>query len=210
MIHYDVCGTSRDCFRVLHDARGLSVHFMLDIDGTIYQTLDAKERAFHATIANDRSVGVEIANIGAYPKLEGSPLEKWYAKDEAGRWRITLPASVGSGGVRTEGFVGSPERLVTGPVHGQHLTMFDLTPEQYESLIKLSAALHRALPGIALDYPRGPEGGVKTEALNGQEFAAFKGLLGHWHVQGGKVDPGPAFDWERVVAGAKRELGEAR
>src|SRR5262245_43453849 len=39
VIHYDVCGTSRACFRVLHDTRGLSVHFLLDVDGTIYQTL---------------------------------------------------------------------------------------------------------------------------------------------------------------------------
>ena len=30
VIHYDVCGTSRRCFEVLHDIRGLSVHFMLD------------------------------------------------------------------------------------------------------------------------------------------------------------------------------------
>src|SRR4051794_30390223 len=45
VIHFDVCGTSRRCFEVLQDRRGLSVHFMLDIDGTIYQTLDLKERA---------------------------------------------------------------------------------------------------------------------------------------------------------------------
>jgi len=38
------------CFKVLHDHRDLSVHFMLDLDGTIYQTLDLKERAWHATI----------------------------------------------------------------------------------------------------------------------------------------------------------------
>lgn len=29
------------------------------------QTLDVKERAWHATTANDRSVGVEMCNIGA-------------------------------------------------------------------------------------------------------------------------------------------------
>ena len=67
VIHFDVCGTSRRCFEVLQDRRVLSVHFMLDIDGTIYQTLDLKERAWHATVANTRSVGIEIANIGAYP-----------------------------------------------------------------------------------------------------------------------------------------------
>ncbi len=206
VIHYDVCGVSRDCFRVLHDARGLSVHFMLDIDGTIYQTLDVKERAFHATIANDRSVGIEIANMGAYPKLEGSPLEKWYARDEAGRWRVTLPGAKGDGGVRTAGFVGYPERLVTGELQGQELTMFDLTKEQYEALIKLTAALHRALPGIGLEYPRGAEGGVDPQTLSPEAFASFKGMLGHWHIQKNKVDPGPAFDWDRVIEGAKREL----
>ncbi len=49
VLHFDVCGTSAQCFYVLHDRRGLSVHFMLDVDGTIYQTLDVKERAWQAT-----------------------------------------------------------------------------------------------------------------------------------------------------------------
>src|SRR3954469_12618492 len=66
VIHFDVCGVSRQCFKVLHDYRDLSVHFMLDLDGTIYQTLDLKERAFHATSSNTRSIGIEIANMGAY------------------------------------------------------------------------------------------------------------------------------------------------
>src|ERR1041385_5521765 len=43
VIHFDVCGVSRECFRILQDYRDLSVHFMLDLDGTIYQTLDLKE-----------------------------------------------------------------------------------------------------------------------------------------------------------------------
>jgi len=76
VIHYDVCGTSAQCFFILHDVRDLSVHFMLDVDGTIYQTLDLKERAWHATIANSRSVGIEIANIGAYPvNSKDNPLD---------------------------------------------------------------------------------------------------------------------------------------
>mmetsp|Transcript_27132 Transcript_27132/g.59280 ORF Transcript_27132/g.59280 Transcript_27132/m.59280 type:complete len:200 (-) Transcript_27132:1033-1632(-) len=65
VIHYDGCGTARRCFRVLHDERALSCHFIIDLDGTIYQTLDCKERAWHATIANDCSVGIEICNLGA-------------------------------------------------------------------------------------------------------------------------------------------------
>ena len=80
VIHFDARGTSRRCFEVLHDIRGLSVHFMLDLDGTIYQTLDVKEQAWHATIANGRSIGIEIANIGAYPPAESGPLEQWYRR----------------------------------------------------------------------------------------------------------------------------------
>ncbi|MHC4848226.1 MAG: N-acetylmuramoyl-L-alanine amidase [Planctomycetota bacterium] len=67
VVHYDAAGTSARCFEVLHNLRGLSSHFMLDTDGTIYQTLDVKERAWHAGKANDVSVGIEIANLGAYP-----------------------------------------------------------------------------------------------------------------------------------------------
>ena len=34
VIHYDVCGIAKQCFNILHDHRNLSVHFMLDLDGT--------------------------------------------------------------------------------------------------------------------------------------------------------------------------------
>jgi N-acetyl-anhydromuramyl-L-alanine amidase AmpD len=205
VLHYDVCGTSRTCFRVLHDMRGLSVHFMLDIDGTIYQTLDVKERAWHATIANDRSVGIEIAHIGAYPALDARPLTEWYGPDETGRTRITIPERVGDGGVRTPGFVGYPARAepVSGTINGSELVMWDLTPEQYDSLIKLTAALHRALPGIELQYPKGPDGRVLDRVLDADEFRSFRGVLAHWHVQRNKIDPGPAFDWDKVVGGAR-------
>ncbi len=91
VLHYDVCGTSRRCFEVLHDLRGLSVHFMLDLDGTIYQTLDLKEKAWHATIANSRSIGIEIANIGAYPLNETATLSEWYRPGADGKVRIVDP-----------------------------------------------------------------------------------------------------------------------
>ena len=41
---------SKGTFRVLHDERALSVHFMLDVDGTIYQTLDVKVRMYSANL----------------------------------------------------------------------------------------------------------------------------------------------------------------
>lgn len=212
VLHYDVCGTSRTCFRVLHDMRGLSVHFMLDLDGTIYQTLDVKERAWHATIANDRSVGIEIANIGAYPSADARPLREWYASDGSGRPVVTVPERYGDGGIRTPGFRGAPARPgpVSGTINGTDLVMYDLTPEQYESLIRLTAALHIALPNIPLDYPRARSGAVLDRSLDADEFRSFRGVLGHWHVQRNKIDPGPAMDWDRVVDGARGLVNQRR
>jgi len=211
VIHYDVCGTSRTCFRVLHDVRGLSVHFMLDIDGTIYQTLDVKERAWHATKANTRSVGIEIANIGAYPNENARPLQEWYETDAAGQTRITVPARLGDGGVRSPERAAEPARdqPIAGTINGSPLVMYDLTDAQYESLIRLTAALHRALPGIELDYPRGPDGRVLPRVLDDDDFRSFRGLLAHWHVQENKIDPGPAFDWQRVIHGARAIVRDA-
>lgn len=204
VMHYDVAGTSRACFHTLHDDRCLSVHFMLDIDGTIYQTLDVKERAWHATISNDRSVGIEIANIGAYADSEKNPFSRWYTTDEHGT-RLTVPARA-AGGVLTPSFVGRPSRAepVVGEINGRKLTQYDLTPEQYAALIKLTAALHAALPKIALDCPRDTNGLPLTRTLTPDEWSSFSGVLGHFHVQANKSDPGPAFDWERVLTGARR------
>jgi N-acetylmuramoyl-L-alanine amidase len=211
VVHYDVSGTSRQCFKILHDRRGLSVHFLLDIDGTIYQTLDVKERAWHATKANDRSVGIEIAHIGAYERVGGTPLESWYARDTFG-FRINLPEWMGDGGVRTPGFVGRPAspRFAEGEINGRSLVQPDFTPEQYESLIRLTAALCTVLPGIECDYPRDETGAPLAGVMSDDAFDAYSGVLGHQHVQGNKIDPGPAFDWERVIGGARRIMERNR
>ncbi len=219
VIHYDACGTSRQCFRVLHDVRGLSVHFMLDIDGTIYQTLDVKERAWHAGTANDRSVGVEIANIGAYGEAEKDPFDRWYAREflparrgtvgNPFRTRITVPADMGDGGVRIAGFIGYAARpeMVLGRVQGRVLRQYDFTPQQYDSLVKLTATLCTVLPEIRCDYPRDGQGALVREKLPDDRLAAYKGLLGHYHIAKEKIDPGPALDWDKVILGARRRIG---
>jgi hypothetical protein len=115
VMHYDVCGTAQTCFRVLHDERCLSVHFMLDVDGTIYQTLDLKERAWHATISNSRSVGVEIAHIGAYPPDKSAALERWYAPRPDGAIELRPPRPFDTFDVRTNPFHGRPDRPETTP-----------------------------------------------------------------------------------------------
>lgn len=206
VLHYDACGTSRQCFKVLHDLRGLSVHFMVDLDGTIYQTLDLKERAWHATTSNDRSVGIEIANVGAYSAGQDGPLDEWYQRDPDGRTRITIPERIGDGVIRTVGFVARPIRndAVVGEVQDRAMRQYDLTPEQYESLIKLTAALCVVFPNIKPDYPRDASGALVTCKLPDDELKTYQGILGHYHIQTNKIDPGPAFQWDRLIDGVRR------
>jgi len=205
VLHFDVCGTSRQCFKILHDHRGLSVHFMLDLDGTIYQTLDVKERAWHATIANHRSVGIEIANMGAYRNEEENPLDEWYAQDADGRTRVTIPARFGDGGLRTPNFVGHPARNepIRGVVQGAELTQYDFTPEQYRALAHLTAALSKVLPKIKCDYPRDDQGKLIPRKLSDEVLANYQGVLGHYHIQTNKTDPGPALDWDKLINDAR-------
>jgi N-acetyl-anhydromuramyl-L-alanine amidase AmpD len=223
VLHYDVCGTSRQCFRVLHDMRGLSVHFMLDIDGTIYQTLDLKERAWHATVSNDRSIGIEIANIGAYPRSQLAVLDKWYepgaswwlggqaegsATASSATGRITIPPQYGDGGVRIAGtYSPASERPAVGNIQGQELVMFDLTPQQYTSLARLTAAICTVFPNIPCDYPRDADGQLVTAKLPDDALRDYRGILGHYHIQANKTDPGPALEWDHLTGEARKRLG---
>jgi len=206
VIHFDACGTSRKCFEVLQDERGLSVQFMLDIDGTIYQTLDLKEAAWHATKANGRSIGIEIANIGTFsPKATDSPkVARWYRPDAEGKTRITLPDPTALP-ESSRATVLRPDRdqPIVGTVQGEELAQYDLTPQQYESLIKLTAALCKTFPKIRCDYPRDAQGKLLPAKLADDDYSRYNGILGHFHVQANKVDPGPAFQWDRLIEGTR-------
>jgi N-acetyl-anhydromuramyl-L-alanine amidase AmpD len=206
VLHYDVCGVSKTCYQVLLE-RKLSVHFLLDVDGTLYQTLDLAERAWHATKSNARSIGVEIANLGAYPPGKGAILDTWYAQDADGPY-LTPPARLGDGGVRTAGFVARPARWqkVAGEVQQEQLEQYDFTLEQYAALEKLAAGLCRVFPLIQPDAPRAEDGTVANSVLSDAAWKDFHGILGHYHVQQNKTDPGPAFDWESFLSVVRAEL----
>lgn len=210
VLHFDVCGTSRQCFNILHDHRGLSVHFMLDVDGTIYQTLDLKERAYHATSANTRSIGIEIANIGAYSEKEKNPFAEWYKRETNGETTLIFPGWMKTN-FYTKNFVGHPARPdpVTGVVQGRELRQYDFTPQQYAALVKLTATLCKTFPKLKCDYPRDASGQLITKKLPDDELNNYGGVLGHYHIQTNKTDPGPALQWDYVIENARRILEPA-
>ncbi len=210
VIHFDAAGTSRQCFNILHDHRDLSVHFLLDLDGTVYQTLDLKERAWHATTSNSRSVGIEIANIGAYSQQERNPFDEWYKPEAGGLTTITIPERLGDAGERTPGFVGHPRRaeMVEGAIQGRELAQYDFTPQQYAALIKLTATLCKVFPNLPCKYPTDAAGRLIPHKLPEEDLKKYQGVLGHYHIQTDKVDPGPAFDWDYVINHARRLMND--
>jgi N-acetyl-anhydromuramyl-L-alanine amidase AmpD len=60
-----------------------------------------------------------------------------------------------------------------------------------------------AVSKIRCDYPRDTDGTLLTHKLADAEYARYQGILGHYHVQSNKVDPGPAFQWDRLIGSTK-------
>jgi N-acetyl-anhydromuramyl-L-alanine amidase AmpD len=194
VLHYDAAGTSRRCFEVMHDVRGLSCHFLLDVDGRLYQSLDLVHRARQATIANERSIGIEIAHVGAFPQ-EASFAPIYRTGDHG--LELVLPESLHP----PPGAPFAPARpgFLRGRVNGQDLVQPDFTEAQYRTLERLLPELRRLFPRIEAAVPRDASGAVPQDALDAATLSNFRGVLGHFHVQKEKVDPGPAMDWERLA-----------
>ena len=45
---------------------------------------------------------------------------------------------------------------------------------------------------------------IVTRKLPDEDLDKYQGVLGHWHIQLNKVDPGPAFQWDMVIPAARR------
>jgi N-acetyl-anhydromuramyl-L-alanine amidase AmpD len=89
-------------------------------------------------------------------------------------------------------------------IQGRTLRQYDFTPEQYDSLIRLTATLCTLFPKIHCDYPRDDAGALVRKKLPDDELKRYQGVLGHYHVQTNKVDPGPAFQWDKLIDGARK------
>ena len=159
--HWDVCLSSRSCQEVL-DKRGISVHFLIDNDGTIYQTLDLQHAAWHAgsARANRASAGVEITNA-YYPKYQN-----WY---------------------ETNGF-GERPIITDAWAHGDKLEPFTgFYPQQLEALKALWKAISAAT-GIPYECPLNQFNKTSTKYEQQVPYGKFSGFVSHYHVSKNKID----------------------
>jgi hypothetical protein len=159
--HWDACLSTAQMHQVTKE-RGLSVHFGIDNDGTIYQLLDTKDIAWHARGINTQSIGVEIANpvklrYNARYKKKGQPLRKVVLDDV---------------------------------IHGKKCPPYlDFYPVQLEAFKALARAVCKA-HNIPLAAPLDKSGALVRGVDRRVQGRSFRGIVGHYHVTNTKTDPG--------------------
>lgn len=168
VVHHDGCSSADMCFQVLQNERGLSCHFLIDNDGTIYQTIDLALMAYHAAQWNTASIGVEFCNRGDAKKEPN-----YYSSGRFGPKRDVKPVRI----------------------NGHTILAFDFTPAQYDSFIRLGRALQRILPNLPAEFPQSSPGVQSWESLPPSASFGFSGYIGHYHLTNQKWDPGP-FDFK--------------
>jgi hypothetical protein len=159
VVHWDACLSSASCASVLAQ-RGLSVHFCIDNDGTIYQLVDAEHIALHASNANSVSIGVEVSNAH-YPKYQS-----WYEKNGFGKRPVLKNTKVHSGTI------------------DEHLAFYPVQEEALKVLIHTVCNHY----GIPLVVPKDSSGKLITKEVPEVASNKFSGVVCHYHITAGKID----------------------
>ena len=161
--HWDVCLSSKSCASVL-EKRGISVHFCIDNDGTIYQLLDTQHGAWHAGVGkiNHKSIGVEISNA-YYTKYQG-----WYENNGFGSRPLIDNA------------------WVNGSKLKEHLGFYPIQIEAVQALWAACAEAYdiplESIPSGDLDFKTSTK--TESKVSNG----SFKGFVSHYHITKRKID----------------------
>ena len=156
--HWDAALSATSCHKILK-RRGLSSHFVIDNDGTIYQMVDTNNIAWHAKGTNESSIGIDFSNA-YYLKYQ-----KVYRK---------------------RGFGNRPvlESTVHGSPTGAHLGYYEVQLEAYKALLQ-SLCSHYNIP---LECPQTPSGGLYKGVYDPATTGQFHGVVCHYHLNAKKID----------------------
>ena len=159
--HWDVCLSAESCAKVLN-RRGISVHFNIDNDGTIYQLLDTQHGAWHAGNSNHKSIGVEISN-GYYLKYQD-----WYVKNGFGERPVIENATIR--GKKMKPFLG-------------------FYPVQLEAVKALWMAMHKGWDIPLVSIESGDSDFMTSDSYDARcSRGNFKGFVSHYHQTSKKID----------------------
>lgn len=141
---------------------GLSIHYVVDSDGTTVQMAPHHLACLHAGIANEWSVGIEIVS-------PGFPLGSAYERER-------------KLGVRREAYEDRIRRA------RRPIRMLDFTEAQTKAVVLLVEQLCDSLD-IPRAVPM--DGGeLMRREMTPAELATFAGVMGHFHAHPTKIDPG--------------------
>ncbi len=174
-LHHDGLYRARDTFNVLHNQRRLSVHFLLDDDGTIYQTLDLKEKAWHGGKNNAKSVGIEIASRADSRRFPD-------AYDEAHQKKYNV----------------GPRKIRQDKVQGLIFHGYEYNDKQYSALTCLAIVLLQIFPNMGNDFPRTSSGKIIKSII--KKPLKHSGFICHYNTSKSKWDP-TSFDHDRFLHG---------
>ncbi len=187
VLHFTAGYLKGDIATLTTPGNQVSVPFVIARDGTIYNLWTSKYWSYHlgpgAQGGNSEmsrsSLAIEISNIGILEKGASGLVTQYSSSDvycteaEAAYYQKVKP------------FRGK-----------QYFATF--TGQQYESIIALLRFLTAkyGIPRAFLDAP------ARYDVV--QQIAGFHGITSHVNYRpSGKWDIGPAFDWDRVIAGVK-------
>lgn len=140
----------------------LSIHFVIDQKGVIYQMADAESRCAHCAGAykdfspNAVSIGIEI--IGRLTDFRKVP------------------------------YKGVVRERVRERIHGAEVEVDEMLPAQIEAAVQLNEALCR-MYALPMRVPEDKTGALSLTMLSEKDASSFVGCTGHLH-HAGKNDPG--------------------
>tara|TARA_Y100000034_G_scaffold137014_1_gene218477 strand:- start:29645 stop:30538 length:894 start_codon:yes stop_codon:yes gene_type:complete len=169
--HWDVALSAASCYNILRK-KGISTHFAIDNDGTIYQFVDTNHACWHAGIrvVNNKSIGIDLSNA-YYTKYN-----KIYERRGFGPRPIVT------------------DSVIHGRKLGDHLGFYGVQIQAYSALVDALCSHY----GIPLQSPEDAAGNalyaVHKEASKGK----FKGVVSHFHLTRRKIDTA-GLDIQRVL-----------
>ncbi len=188
VLHFTAGPSARSAFNTwVAAAARVATAYILDIDGTIYETFDPSYWAYHlgvkgAPAANHRhdkrSIGIEIVNVGPL-KLSSGELRWWLPQN---RFEKKWCALADSG------------LYVKKPYRGFYY-FAAYTQQQIQSLsplvqmLRQRFAIPKRLPAVARRTVADPAG----------YFKDFRGIASHQNFRADKFDVGPAFPWDAIT-----------
>jgi len=183
VLHADVMPDTEATFGLLVK-RGLSTHFAIEWDGTIYQMLDPREAAFAAAEVNPYSIQIDLNNL--LPNLVDQPRAGAYPRRHRRRKEMRQPEF-------------ARPRSPRVMINNRDVQSYGYTEAQYRSLVQILRVLTGVFDGIAPRVPLNRGGQVPLDFFD--EAETFGGIVAHWHLTPRRWDPGPGFDWKRLRDG---------